>query len=291
MVKGFGGLLPYDGDRQSSGARCASRIPLREVPVADEKHLYVTVGGSYVQSVNEPEGWQCGFRMALVFGSVDDEGTLPNNWDVTPNNDTQTLDDWTITSLCHIAGPLGDVFEPGDYLHDQVIPYVTTFMEAEAISSQCNLEWVKVSPINTLGHVVSLRNAYATTTSPVPGGLSSNLLPLQNSVVVSTRTGTPGRRGRGRFYLPGVGVNAMAATGLLATANQGVIRDAAVALIEGLAYSSSTGPIINVRPIVTGKPYTDYSVIQSIQVGNVIDTQRRRRKSLVETRIDGAVSY
>jgi len=46
-----------------------------------------------------------------------------------------------------------------------------------------------------------------------------------------------------------------------------------------------------VKPIVTGAPWTHYGVITSVNVGNVADSQRRRRRQLVEARTSLDVTY
>ena len=48
--------------------------------MADEKHLLLTISGGYTDSTLSGEIWQVGLRLALVYGTVDDVGTLPNSW-------------------------------------------------------------------------------------------------------------------------------------------------------------------------------------------------------------------
>lgn len=62
-------------------------------------------------------------------------------------------------------------------------------------------------------------------------------------------------------------------------------------LLEGLAFTGSGGSTVHVRPIVTGGNWTKYGLINQVRVGNVPDTQRRRRRSLVETITSEAVTY
>jgi len=75
----------------------------------------------------------------------------------------------------------------------------------------------------------------------------------------------------------------------LATTPQADILDAHVTFLESIGVQVSDD--VNVRPIVTGKPYVDYAVVTQVQVGNVIDTQRRRRNRLTEVRVSDSVSY
>lgn len=58
---------------------------------------------------------------------------------------------------------------------------------------------------------------------------------------------------------------------------------AMVAFLEALTLDGATSGIW-CTPIVTGAPYTAYGAVNSVQIGNVIDTQQRRRASIEETR-------
>jgi hypothetical protein len=64
-----------------------------------------------------------------------------------------------------------------------------------------------------------------------------------------------------------------------------------VTFLEGMAVN--TGIIAGewALPIVTGSPWTQYGIVQSINIGNVFDTQRRRRRQQVEVRSSSAVSF
>jgi hypothetical protein len=66
---------------------------------------------------------------------------------------------------------------------------------------------------------------------------------------------------------------------------------AQVTLLEALALAGDpvTGP--NVQPIVTGGAFTNYAVISQVRVGNIFDTQNRRKRQLPETYVSDTVSY
>lgn len=102
-------------------------------------------------------------------------------------------------------------------------------------------------------------------------------LPPQNAIVVSLRTNTPTRAGRGRFYLPSPVVSTVVDQRLDSSA-QGDVLNGALAMLNhmnGLSWQ----PEVYHRTTITG---TD---IVSIDVGDVFDNQRRRRNKLVETRV------
>jgi len=107
------------------------------------------------------------------------------------------------------------------------------------------------------------------------------LLPPQLAVVVSLRTSLASRAGRGRFFLPGPSSGALSA-GKLSAATVGTLSTAVGTMFAALS-ASSLQPVLYSR-----KAHTVNDVI-SYDIGNVMDTQRRRRDGLTETRVSGNV--
>lgn len=115
----------------------------------------------------------------------------------------------------------------------------------------------------------------------LPGTSTAEMLPFQCATAVSLRTIFATRRGRGRFFLPPVTVAAIASGRLLTTA-QTTLADAAQSMMTVLAGQGQT-------PVVYSRASRAAITITGIDVGNVIDTQRRRRNKLVEVRISRPV--
>lgn len=115
----------------------------------------------------------------------------------------------------------------------------------------------------------------------LPGVSASDNLPPQCAVVVSLRTEVANRSGRGRFYLPAPAFNACVA-GLIGSAAQQDFVDAITRLFAGLDASAIT-PVLFSRSTFIQTTITDFNI------GNVFDTQRRRRNGLQEVRISGTV--
>lgn len=266
--------------------------------MANEKHLLLTCQGDYTDSALAAETWQVGIRLALNWGNVDEVGTLPNTWDPVAASINRTETDWTITGNWKAHQGFTD-FNPDDYLNDQAAPAFATWLSAvSGMSSHTRIRALKVYPIGTNGRAVPAV-PYATGTPceltwtgnyPV-GSNSGSHLPLQIAAVASHRTSQTGRRGRGRMFLAGLNQGAVGADGLFSSSWCTGTTAAQVALLEALAYTAGVGLLPHVRPIVTGSPYVNYGLITQVRVGNVPDTQRRRRRSLPETYQSGTPTY
>lgn len=123
--------------------------------------------------------------------------------------------------------------------------------------------------------------ARADVTIGLPGTAVADSLPPQCAVVISLRTGLANRAGRGRFYLPATAVDASAG-GRLSTAAQTTIANAMTRMFAAL---DPTG----ITPVIYGRLTGSTNTITSANVGDVYDTQRRRRNQLTETRMAIAV--
>lgn len=128
--------------------------------------------------------------------------------------------------------------------------------------------------------------------TPLVGGSTSdpNSLPFEVSPCVTLRTAVQSRRGRGRFYLPppvrsqvggqGVFVGLFAGTGTTGAA--GNIAEA----FNNFKTNNPAVPVVisKVGGTVVTNPVT------SVDVGNVPDSQRRRRNRLTEVRVSANVN-
>lgn len=108
----------------------------------------------------------------------------------------------------------------------------------------------------------------------------------QDALVISLRTGQPGARGRGRVYFPAMGASTGPTFKLNAPSNSQVVSDAAVLfdligdqLNAELAANSMAATVeLAVRSVTAHVCYQ----VNQLRVGDVLDTQRRRRDRLVE---------
>lgn len=268
--------------------------------MANEKHLLLLIGGSYTDSTLSTETWQCGYRCSLNFGGgLDPVGTLPNDWNVVAASISRTETDWTIDGNWSVQGSLGETFAADDWLNDQVAPAVADWMLASTMSSHTQVDYLKVAPIGApSGHYIPAPPYAAgspvtlTWTSSKPVGTNANPhLPLQVAAVLSHRTAQVGRRGRGRAFRAGFTTGAVGADGLFSSTMMSSVLAAEVAFLEAIALSLSVPNIIQVRPIITGAPFTSYGRIDAVAMDQVPDTQRRRSKSITKSVSTASVSY
>ena len=113
------------------------------------------------------------------------------------------------------------------------------------------------------------------------GTSAADGLPCQITPVVSLRTNQATRAGRGRFYAPSPAVDTQVQGRMGATA-QGHLADAAEDMFASLVGDGLT-PVLYSRTTFTTNQIT------SLDVGDVLDTQRRRRSKLVESRVSRLV--
>jgi hypothetical protein len=105
--------------------------------------------------------------------------------------------------------------------------------------------------------------------------------------VLSLRTATPGPTGRGRLYWPALGATLSSAFVMTTPTPAQAAADAKAFLKEvgdamNAYYASVSAAKTVVASVRSVKNHTSRD-ITSIQVGSVLDTQRRRRKSLPES--------
>lgn len=112
----------------------------------------------------------------------------------------------------------------------------------------------------------------------LPGVAVVGLLPPQLSVVASLRTDLATRAGRGRFYLPPFDKGTVdATTGRLAATAVTDTLAAVNTLLTDLIAASIT-------PVIYSRTTHGTTTVTQVDIGDVFDTQRRRRDKLIEAR-------
>jgi hypothetical protein len=155
----------------------------------------------------------------------------------------------------------------------------TWFTSAGAkISSLASLQFVKLNAIDVNGHYV-----YPDTNEvllSVAGGAAGTVPPNQVCLAASWTTGVArGPAHRGRMYVP-LPVVPLDVDGRISDTNATTMKAVLTTLLTTLQGLHATWkPAIFSRK--AGAPA--YRLITGVQVGRVLDTQRRRRRSLLES--------
>lgn len=118
--------------------------------------------------------------------------------------------------------------------------------------------------------------------------------PFQTSVVLSLRTTTPGASGRGRLYWPALGAQVSTSTLRLTGPTPTAVATAAVTYLDGIETALKTAlhpapSLIDFRLAVYSPTRGTKTDVSRIEVGDVLDVQRRRRDRVPEA--ISSVSY
>jgi len=122
----------------------------------------------------------------------------------------------------------------------------------------------------------------ATRATPL-AGTGAAKLPPQSAIVVSIRTNTPGASGRGRVYWPAMGATLLATGRLDSAAMATFITQFRTYLTAQRDALATAFPAIGFNLAVRSKTTHTTPHAVRIQVGDVVDTQRRRRDNLAES--------
>jgi len=118
-------------------------------------------------------------------------------------------------------------------------------------------------------------------TTPAVGS-GTPLRPAQNAMVFSLRTNTPGASGRGRIYWPALGDAIGSDLRYSSAIVTAALSDMRIYLNGMRSALAAAFPTIGFDLAVRSKTTHTTPHVNKIQLGNVLDTQRRRRDSMVE---------
>lgn len=151
-----------------------------------------------------------------------------------------------------------------------------------AMASSCAITETAVESRTLQGELVQI----ATVQRPSGGfsGAGAAAKPFQTSLVVSLRTSAPGVSGRGRLYWPATGMAIDNATLRVPLATRDPFASQFAAYL--LSIRDSLSDILGLPGLqlaVWSRRLNAANVVARVQVGNVFDTQRRRRDSAAES--------
>lgn len=250
-------------------------------------HLYVVFQGDYNVAPLAGEIWQTGLRFATRPGATAPAPVGPLvPFGVVAANTNIVETNWTITGNWTTEMGVSDL-QPADWLNDQIAPAATAFFGNANFPITNRLKSILVYPIRQPDGVVQPAIPYSqgspvrldwTSAFPVGGGGAP--LPLQTTPVFSLRTANPGRRGRGRMFMPPLNTGACS-NGRIQAAAVTSLSAAFKTFIEAMRLDGSGPGGVYASPCVTGAPYVDAGLITSLVLDDVFDTQQRRHRGLL----------
>lgn len=183
----------------------------------------------------------------------------------------------------------------------RVFANTCTSLFGGASAPVATVDGVTVREINTSG-VTEVQHEAVPTTALGAGSLVQTM-PNQCALAITLLTTRAGRTGKGRIYLPCIAMPATEYTGgVLLPSATNTVKAGFKILLDGintdLATAAGTTLKLAVQsPTSAKKVFDDNSladyngaVITGFKVGNVIDTQRRRRTSVPEIYLTGVVA-
>lgn len=190
-------------------------------------------------------------------------------------------EEWSINPVYSIGGDLGT---PVSSTQANTIAVAIAAVAVptgllNVLNSSCQVTGARVEARTVGGTLESLGEAVkASATS----GASSTALPFQSSLVISLRTATAGASGRGRAYWPATGAPLGTGTLRLLPATATSALAGAKTYLSGIQAAIDV-TLDGVALAVWSRKNSDLYVVNQLQMGDIVDTQRRRRDQTVET--------
>lgn len=184
------------------------------------------------------------------------------------------------TSVCYqdpnqIAPSTGAEIQAWATACAAAVPTAVTSQLSNLLSTQGKITQVKTYEYEAVGQPADRSGAASVNFS----GGATPAMPLQTAMVLSLRTGRAGRSYRGRLYWPAQGASVMSGGRFSSSDHTGAVADVVLMLQAFADAWPATGAIV---PVIVSASQNAVTPVTSVQVGDVPDTQRRRRDALVE---------
>lgn len=251
------------------------------------QHVYVTAHGSWQSGPWVGESAQIGLRIVPILASaLPAKGTefiVPMSGDVVADMGTTAGTHGTLMRLwkCRMGG-LGSTEDYNDALSIDVAEDVWTFLDATKglVSNKFAWTHVKQAAVGPDGKTIKGSSIY-TFAAALAGTVTTWAQPPQLAAGVTLRAPIAGRRGRGRIYFPGSGVQT-STDGTLPAAAATSLRAELSNLIDSLAELPGTSDF-NLITVVTGAGQASAVRPSQIRTGNRWDTIQSRRRQVPES--------
>lgn len=210
----------------------------------------------------------------MSFIRVGLRGTLPGGevWSVNPAfNESTDVVDWDQAAGQQAANAIGAITVPAAL--------------KSLLSSSAQMASVRVERRSDSNRLIGAAEA-----GWAGGGQSGAAASktFQTSTVISLRSNVPGARGRGRLYWPALGAVLTAGTLRLGNPTPAAVATASVEYLDAIetALKNAIHPspsLIDFHLAVYSPTTQTKTDITRIEVGDILDTQRRRRDTVQET--------
>jgi hypothetical protein len=114
-------------------------------------------------------------------------------------------------------------------------------------------------------------------------GTGTATLPFQSALVLSMRTTAGGQRGRGRLYMPATGTQLVAATNRVTSSQLDGFLTSMKTYLAAVQTAIDTNVDETVGLAIWSRTALSSALVTQLRVGDVVDTQRRRRDAVPET--------
>lgn len=158
---------------------------------------------------------------------------------------------------------------------------VQTFYTSTVISSGVKLSFMKMNPIDAATGKYDTQSPYTKLFADLPGTGTLQALPNQATIAVGWTTGySLGLAHKGRFYIPIPSLAQTAGSGQITTAAADDVKAKATTMLTAL---NAVNPNLDVAIFSRKSGAPTHRLVTGVQVGLVWDTQRRRRRKLLES--------
>jgi hypothetical protein len=190
-------------------------------------------------------------------------------------------EEWSVNPVYSIGGDFGT---PVSATQAQTIATaiaaiaVPTGILAQ-VASSTTFQGCRVEARSLAGVLESQAEGIKAVATPGSGGSGK---PFQTSAVSSLRTARAGASGRGRLYWPVTGISLATATLRPSAADMTSLTSGVKTYLSGIQ-TAIDATLDGVALAVWSRKLLDLFVVTSIQMGDVLDVQRRRRDQLIES--------
>jgi hypothetical protein len=197
-------------------------------------------------------------------------------------------EEWATGFHIGTAAEGGGNFDVSQAWVDALLPLWQTFFTSSstAVINVCKTVGIKAGVVDAVTGKFDIDSIKtATYTTAVAGTSTSPIFPPQIALVAQLRAAGTGLGTKGRMYLPGI-AHSLQGNGHISSTNAGTVAANLKTFIDAAEVAvDSPGYVMNVSKGRPGVPFTApiNKRVTEIRVGDVYDTQRRRRNGLTES--------